>query len=77
MHSALIHRLGQQLEGSHSRLVVFDIETVTHADDLDGTGFPKPPHHVPVAIAHLHAEIGADGAQERYELARISQTHLG
>ncbi len=55
----------------HVDLVVFDIETITDADDHGGAGFPKPPHHVPVAIAHLHAEIRADGAQEPYGLVEL------
>ncbi len=55
----------------HENLVAFDVGTIADAGDHAGTGFPKPPHHVPVAIAHLHAEIRVDGAQEAYGLAEL------
>ncbi len=55
----------------HENLVAFDVGTVTDAGDHEGTGFPKPPHRVPVAIAFLHAEIGAGGAQEACKLVEL------
>ena len=56
---------------SQKDLVVFDIETVVDSDHYEGSGFPKPPFHIPVAIAFLHAEIVIEGAQEVYLLKEI------
>lgn len=52
-------------------LVVFDIETVPDKDNFEGTGFPKPPFHIPVAIAFLHAEIVIEDLKEVYWLKEL------
>ena len=52
-------------------LVVFDIETITDSDHHEGNGFPKPPFHIPVAIAFHHADIGIEGTQEVYWLKEL------
>jgi 3'-5' exonuclease len=52
-------------------LLVFDIETIPDTANFDGSGFPKPPFHIPVAIAFLHATIARDGNHERYELREL------
>ena len=41
----------------HANIVVFDVGTTTDAGDHDGTGFPKPPHHVPITIALLRTTL--------------------
>ena len=55
----------------HENLTVFDIETITDSDNFEGNSFPKPPFHIPVAIAFLHAEIVAEGTQEVYWLKEL------
>ena len=52
-------------------LVVFDIETIPDAANHSGSGFPKPPFHIPVAIAFLKAEIEVRDDGEAYVLQEL------
>lgn len=56
---------------AQEHLVVFDIETIPDSAHHEGNGFPKPPFHIPVAIAFLHAEIMIEGTQEVYWLKEL------
>ena len=55
----------------HENLVVFDVETVTDAGDHEGTGSPKPPHHVPVGIAHLRSGTKVSDAGTTWMVAHF------